>query len=278
MPSARGWVCCFELLPIRPAPKTHHGRDSAGGDALSTATLTNRTVPSCFHSSQGGLQGFLGNYLIQTRSSVRGHLSSWVSSGVWVFSGRPDPLTCPWVSLLLRHSLCSWRRPAPQRTSRASLTPARLLCPPSPWRGLLGGPWRTKGRGACWELTPYVGSWGWGGAELLPGTLLLPAQRHSVTSPGYTADASLRESSPRGARGGQREAPSLYIRTVHVCHLLSGANGCFSEIMTGWPCEAQAPSSGGPPPLGLVPDTLVHRPPHHGWLRPALPHQALELG
>lgn len=213
---------------------------------LSTATLTNRMVPSCFHSSQGGLQGFLGNYLIQTRSSVRRHLSSWVSSGVWVFSGRPDPLTCPWVSLLLRRSLCSWRRPAPQRTSRASLTPARLLSPPSPWRGLLGGPWRTKGRGACWELTPYVGSWGWGGAELLPGTLLLPAQRHSVTYPGYTADASLRESSPRGARGGQQEAPSLYIRTVHVCHLLSGANGCFSEIMKGWPCEAQAPSSGTP--------------------------------
>lgn len=148
--------------------------------------------------------------------------------------GQPDPRTAPVPSLALEG--------APGRTVEDK------------------GARRVLGTDALCRLG------GWGGAELLPGTLLLPAQRHSVTSPGYTADASLRESSPRGARGGQREAPSLYIRTVHVRHLLSGANGCFSEIMTGWPCEAQAPSSGTP-----------RRPPPSAWCQTPLSTDPLTM-
>lgn len=94
--------------------------------------------------------------------------------------GQPDPRTAPVPSLALEG--------APGRTVEDK------------------GVRRVLGTDALCRLG------GWGGAELLPGTLLLPAQRHSVTYPGYTADVSLRESSPRGARGGQREAPSLYIK------------------------------------------------------------------
>lgn len=69
---------------------------------------------------------------------------------------------------------------------------------------------------------------------------------------------------PRGPWGTAGSPLTLHQEvTVHVCHLLSGANGCFSEIMTGWPCEAQAPSSGTPrqpPPLAWCQTPLCSDP------------------